>query len=103
MDRKARPQSRPRAGACPTRQRALPVAYLTHPVLGPRLRKCCELVLGAQGRSIGEILSYPDDLKFRSCLTLFQLAAPEEALFTQCLDKYYGGVPDPRTLQPCAG
>jgi len=77
-------------------------AYLAHPLLGPRLRECCAMLLEVQGRSIGEILGPPDDLKFRSCLTLFQLAAPGEALFAECLAKYYGGAPDPRTLALCA-
>lgn len=73
-------------------------AYLAHPILGPRLRKCCALLLQLQDRSIEEILGHPDDLKLRSCLTLFKEAAPDEALFAQCLDKYYEGVPDPRTV-----
>jgi uncharacterized protein (DUF1810 family) len=77
-------------------------AYLAHPILGPRLRECCALLLKVQDRRIGDILGHPDDLKLRSCLTLFQQAAPGEALFAQCLDKYYGGVPDPRTLALCA-
>jgi uncharacterized protein (DUF1810 family) len=74
-------------------------AYFAHPVLGPRLLECCELLLQVQDRSIEDILGYPDDMKFRSCLTLFMAAAPEEEVFQQCLDKYYGGAPDPRTLQ----
>jgi uncharacterized protein (DUF1810 family) len=73
-------------------------AYLAHPVLGPRLRECCALVLAVDGRSANQILGSPDDLKFRSCVTLFGLAAPAEPLFQQALDKYYGGVPDPRTV-----
>ena len=73
-------------------------AYLAHPVLGPRLLACCALLLDVQNRNIHEILGHPDDLKFRSCLTLFRQAAPEEALFSQCLDKYYGGLPDPLTV-----
>ena len=77
-------------------------AYLAHAVLGPRLRECCALLLGVNGRSIEEILGHPDDLKFRSCLTLFLQAAPSEAVFSQCLVKYYGGVPDPRTMALCS-
>jgi uncharacterized protein (DUF1810 family) len=77
-------------------------AYLAHPVLGPRLRECCALVLAVQSRSIEDIFGHPDDLKFRSCVTLFQRAAPDDALFLQCLAKYYGGVPDARTLALCA-
>jgi len=76
-------------------------AYLAHPVLGPRLRECCSLMLAVPQRSALEILGSPDDLKFRSCCTLFQLAAPGEELFGQCLERFYGGVPDPRTLALC--
>ena len=60
-------------------------AYLAHPVLGPRLQTCCALLLQVQNRNIHEILGHPDDLKFRSCLTLFGLAAPDVVLFSQCL------------------
>jgi uncharacterized protein (DUF1810 family) len=73
-------------------------AYLAHPLLGPRLRECCELMLAVPQRSAHEILGSPDDLKFRSCVTLFALAAPDEPLFRQCLDRFYDGEPDPRTL-----
>ena len=72
-------------------------AYLAHPVLGPRLRECCALLLQLEGRSANQVLGSPDDMKFRSCLTLFGIAAPDEAVFRQALDKYYGGEPDPRT------
>jgi uncharacterized protein (DUF1810 family) len=72
-------------------------AYLAHPVLGPRLRECCALMLAVPQRSAHEILGSPDDLKFRSCLTLFTLAAPDEPLFRDCLDRFYGGQLDPRT------
>jgi uncharacterized protein (DUF1810 family) len=73
-------------------------AYLTHPVLGPRLRECCELVNRVEGRSAHEIFGDPDDMKFRSCLTLFAAAAPAEALFTQGLEKYFRGEQDERTV-----
>lgn len=73
-------------------------AYLAHPVLGPRLLKCCGLLLEVQDRKIHRILGHPDDLKFRSCLTLFRLAAPDETVFSRCLEKYYDGQPDPITL-----
>ena len=73
-------------------------AYLAHPLLGPRLRECTALVAGIEGRSIGEILSYPDDMKFRSSMTLFARAAPEEPIFALCLQKYFAGEPDPLTL-----
>ena len=62
-------------------------AYLAHPVLGPRLRECSALVAGIEGRSIAEIFGYPDDLKFRSSMTLFAQAAPGEPIFAACLQK----------------
>ena len=72
-------------------------AYLEHPVLGPRLTECAELVNKVEGRSIHQILGSPDDLKFRSCLTLF--AAIQPSPFTAALEHYYAGVPDPLTLE----
>lgn len=73
-------------------------AYLGHPLLGPRLRSCTAAVNGVEGRSAHEIFGSPDDLKFRSSMTLFAEAAPQEALFREALDKYFDGSPDPRTL-----
>jgi uncharacterized protein (DUF1810 family) len=73
-------------------------AYLAHPVLGPRLRECSALVLGAPEHDVHRIFGSPDDLKFRSCMTLFQRAAPDEPVFGQCLERFFGGVPDQQTL-----
>ncbi len=73
-------------------------AYLAHPVLGPRLRECCEAVLAVEGKTAHAIFGSPDDLKFRSSLTLFDLASPGD-IFRAALDKYFGGHPDPLTLQ----
>jgi uncharacterized protein (DUF1810 family) len=73
-------------------------AYLEHPALGPRLRKCCRLVNLVEGQSIGEIFGYPDDLKFRSCMTLFAHATSENHVFQAALEKYFGGEFDPLTL-----
>ena len=73
-------------------------AYLAHPALGPRLRECAALVAGTDGRSIAEIFGHPDDLKFHSSMTLFARAAPREPIFATCLEKYFGGQPDPETL-----
>jgi uncharacterized protein (DUF1810 family) len=73
-------------------------AYLAHPVLGARLRECSGLVLAVQHGSIREIFGSPDDLKFRSSMTLFGRADPADPLFQQCLLKYYGGKEDPQTL-----
>lgn len=72
-------------------------AYFTHPVLGARLRECTELVLGVEGRSAHDIFGSPDDLKFRSSMTLFARAAPDEPLFPAALARYYAGAPDPLT------
>jgi uncharacterized protein (DUF1810 family) len=74
-------------------------AYLKHPVLGPRLRECTRLVVDVEGRSIDQILGYPDDLKFRSSMTLFARAGAEEGEFREALEKYFDGVPDPLTVE----
>lgn len=74
-------------------------AYLDHPVLGPRLRECCEILEGLEGASAEEIFGYPDVLKLRSSLTLFARAAGErDSVFDALLAKYYDGQPDPQTL-----
>ena len=73
-------------------------AYLRHPLLGARLRECSRLVAAVDGRSIDEIFGFPDDMKFRSSMTLFALAAPEDRVFDDCLRKYFGGEADPATL-----
>lgn len=75
------------------------VAYLAHPVLGPRLRECAAIVLATEGRSIREIFGDPDDRKLRSSMTLFARAAPGEPLFADCLRRYFGGEPDRSTLE----
>lgn len=74
-------------------------AYLAHPVLGPRLRDCVAAACAVTGRSAHEIFGSPDDVKFRSSLTLFAEAAPEEPLFRQALAAYFAGEEDPRTLE----
>jgi uncharacterized protein (DUF1810 family) len=76
-------------------------AYLEHPVLGPRLQECAELVADVQGRTAAEIFGYPDDLKLRSSMTLFARAAAETSgtsVFAEVLDRYFDGEPDPRTV-----
>lgn len=73
-------------------------AYLQHPVLGPRLRACTQLVLDVKGRRAEEIFGYPDDLKFRSCMTLFLTAAADDTLFKDALLTYFDGQPDQLTL-----
>ena len=75
-------------------------AYLTHPVLGARLRECTRLVNRIEGGTIEEIFGYPDHLKFRSCMTLFACAAGEAGdgpLFREALRKYFAGEEDPLT------
>lgn len=73
-------------------------AYLAHPLLGARLVECTSLVIDIEGRSITEILGTPDDLKFRSSMTLFDAASDTATWFREALDKYYGGNPCARTL-----
>ena len=74
-------------------------AYLAHSVLGARLRECSESVLAVQDRSIHEIFGSPDDMKFRSCMTLFNRAVPAEQAFEQCLQKYFNDEEDSQTLR----
>jgi uncharacterized protein (DUF1810 family) len=74
-------------------------AYLQHSVLGPRLIECTALVNAVSGRSAHEIFHSPDDLKFRSCMTLFSALPQAPAPFQQALDRYFGGVGDAFTLQ----
>src|SRR6185312_4045930 len=73
--------------------------YLAHPLLGARLRECCQAVMDVEGKSAHDIFGSPDDVKFRSCLTLFAQAAPDETLFTALLVKYFDGKADELTLQ----
>jgi len=74
-------------------------AYVRHPLLGPRLEECTRLVNAVEGCSIREIFGSPDDLKFRSCMTLFARAAPDNQVFRDALQKYFAGKPDDLTLQ----
>jgi uncharacterized protein (DUF1810 family) len=73
-------------------------AYLQHPILGPRIRECTQLVLNVEGRSAEQIFGYPDHLKFRSCLTLFMTATTDNKVFKDALLKYFDGTPDTLTL-----
>jgi len=72
-------------------------AYLAHPVLGPRLAECTELVNRVEGRSVHQIFGSPDDLKFHSSMTLFASADPEAPAFRDALTKYFEGAPDQLT------
>ncbi len=73
--------------------------YLQHPVLGPRLIEISEALLALDESDPGWVMGSPDDLKLRSCMTLFQCAAPDHPVFGKVLDKFYGGRPDGRTLE----
>lgn len=75
--------------------------YLRHPLLGPRLRACVEAVLPHSDKTPFEIFGSPDDMKFRSCLTLFEAAAEnlaDKAPFARALEQFYDGTRDERTL-----
>ena len=75
------------------------LAYLQHPVLGSRLKECTRLVLQVEGRSATDIFDTPDDMKFRSSLTLFAQVSPDDDIFQRALQKYFKGVADPLTIQ----
>ncbi|WP_196260027.1 DUF1810 domain-containing protein [Pelagibacterium limicola] len=72
--------------------------YHAHPVLGARLTECTRAVLGHKEKSAHDIFGSPDDFKFRSSMTLFAEAVPEEPVFGQALDAFYTGARDPETL-----
>ena len=72
-------------------------AYLAHPVLGARLRECAGLLLQGDGGSAEGIFGPIDARKLRSSMTLYHRAAPEDPLFTQVLERFYGGVADETT------
>jgi len=78
-------------------------AYLDHPVLGPRLKECVKTLLMHDDKSALQILGSPDDIKLRSCLTLFIAIAPEAPVFQQALDRFYSGQADGRTLELLRG
>jgi uncharacterized protein (DUF1810 family) len=74
-------------------------AYLAHPTLGPRLFECAEAILRIDGKSAREILGSPDDLKLKSCATLFARVSPPGSVFEQILEKFYSGERDGATLR----
>ena len=82
--------------AIASRQEA--VAYLLHPTLGPRLEECTRLVNLVENASLADIFGYPDDLKFRSCMTLFAQVTEDNEVFLTALAKYCGSEFDPATL-----
>ena len=75
------------------------VAYLAHPLLGPRLRQCARLVNQVEGRSIHQLFGSPDDMKFRSSMTLFAHATTDNQVFVEALEKYFSGELDPLTME----
>jgi uncharacterized protein (DUF1810 family) len=83
--------------------RAEAEAYLRHPVLGPRLAEVCEAALAVEGRSAHEIFGSPDDLKLRSCVTLFAAVSPPGSVFERVLRKFFNSEPDGRTLRLLGG
>ncbi len=92
-------------GSSPTAQfyaigsRAEALAYWRHPLLGPRLKACAQLVLAADATSAHAIFGSPDDFKLRSCMTLFAAAAPEEPVFGAVIERWFGGEADARTTE----
>lgn len=74
-------------------------AYLEHPILGSRLTKCIEAVLNVKGRSVHEIFDSPDDMKLKSCATLFAYVSPNGSVFEQLLDTFFQGEHDLKSLQ----
>jgi uncharacterized protein (DUF1810 family) len=73
-------------------------AYLSHPVLGPRLRECASALTALDGKDATEVFGPVDAMKLRSSMTLFAEAAPAEPVFTEVLKKYFDGEPDKTTL-----
>ncbi len=74
-------------------------AYLDHPLLGKRLIECAEAALAVEGRSARDIFGAPDDMKLKSCATLFASVTPPDSVFAQLLDKYFNRERDHKTLQ----
>ena len=74
-------------------------AYMSHPILGPRIVECAEALLALKGRTASAIMPYPDDLKLRSSMTLFERVAGPGSVFSRVLEGYYQGHRDERTLE----
>lgn len=77
--------------------------YWQHPLLRQRLLHCVDLMLAIPDRSAHQILGSPDNLKLRSCLTLFEVVAPDEPRFGLALERFYDGERDPRTREALSG
>lgn len=74
-------------------------AYLRHPILGKRLKECTEACLLVESRTASEIFGYPDDIKFRSSMTLFAEVSGSDPVFELALDRFFDGIRDERTLE----
>ncbi len=74
-------------------------AYLAHPILGPRFIECADAVMNVEDHTAEEIFGSPDDLKLRSCATLFKFVSPPTSVFERLLEKYFLGEPDDQTLE----
>ncbi|WP_461789650.1 DUF1810 domain-containing protein [Pedobacter sp.] len=74
-------------------------AYLGHPVLGSHLIEISTVLYQLQGSTAAQIFGWPDELKLRSCMTLFAAVQGADPIFGQVIEKYFGGIPDPRTLE----
>lgn len=74
-------------------------AYLNHPLLGQRLMECCRILLSLDQANAEEIFGFPDEMKLRSCLTLFEQVSAKPNVFADLLAKYFDGNPDPKTLE----
>ncbi len=75
------------------------IEYLNHPILGSRLMECTQAVLAVEGRTLSQIFGYPDDMKFKSSMTLFAAVSDEGSVFEQALEKYCHGERDGRTME----
>ncbi|MBV1788150.1 DUF1810 domain-containing protein [Marinobacterium sp. D7] len=78
-------------------------AYLNHPILGPRLIECANTMLSVEGKSARDILGMPDDMKVRSCATLFEAVSEKGSVFEKLLNKFYNGERDKLTLERIGG
>lgn len=74
-------------------------AYLDHPILGQRLKEAIRLMLNQKNPDAGDVLGELDALKFKSCLTLFSLAASSEKIFNDALERFFNGERDLQTLK----
>ena len=75
------------------------IEYMNNPELHDHLVEICKALLDCGVSDAAEIFGYPDNLKVKSCMTLFMKVCPEEKVFSQVLDKYFEGEPDEKTLE----